>query len=94
MMLTNSLIICIGTALCASCFLVPRLFKASQRQYRVILVMTFYVSVFAGSLMYYGLQEAIAVVVLGAALAGIGEALVINYRMVHSPNDQKHRRCY
>lgn len=93
-MLTNSLIMCIATALCASCFVVPRLFKANRRQDRVLMVVAIYLVVFSGALMLYGLHAAISIIVVGLALAGIGEALVINYRMVHSPHDQKHRRCY
>jgi hypothetical protein len=93
-MLSNAFVFSISTMLGASCFIVPQIVDASQRLHRVLVVLALYCTAFLAFLSFYDLRTALAVVMLGAGFAIVAEALVIHYQMVHSPHDQKHRRCY
>jgi hypothetical protein len=93
-MLSNFSIFSLGILLAASCFVVPKLLPLVDRWSRRMLVAALFGAVFGGLMVLGHHSTALAVVVLGLVFAVIAQVLAINYEMVHSPNDPKHRRCY
>lgn len=93
-MLNNSLIFATSALLAVSFFATPTALKSAKGIMRTLYVAGVYFVTFICIFVLYGINAAVAILVLGAVFTAVGEALVLNYRMVHSRNAPKDRRCY
>jgi hypothetical protein len=93
-MLPNNVIFVVSALLAASCFIVPLIYRHSNRLVRAILVLTLFLVVFALIQLLCNTNTAIAIVVLGIVLAVVSEVLAIDFRFLSSAHHPKDRRCY
>jgi len=93
-MLDNVLILSIGGVLAAVCLVVWTLFASSSISTRLMLIAVLDGVILGAVLLLAGEKAALAVLMLGLIFTALGKLATINFKMVHTANYPKHRRCY